>query len=315
MKKIDNPLRIKVTGKCNRDCAFCHHEGGDNCIEDIYPDKTLRNHIRKMCGQLNISAAALTGGEPLMRYDLPRLADFLHTDCRFEKIYMTSNGTIRKDASFWKEMKECGLAKVNISVPDVISEYKRNSEIAKDIFQNQLHNIANINELDINVDINVVVFSDYMYTEYVINTLNSLKTDKLKFHIYLLPNLEVHAYERSIKTIKKICKKMGYKEDYTCLMPGISNASRRYHDSVGNQLFVKSTERNSKVFLLPGLCDNCTKREECMEGFYGIRLEKREGKYLIRLCLLKSTEDVLIPIDGFFDSSIYRILQKQWDII
>lgn len=312
MKKIDNPLRIKVTGNCNRECVFCHHEGGDCNIEEIHPNKALKSNIRKLSSQLDIHVAALTGGEPLMHSDLPEIAAFLYADCGLEKIYMTSNGMIKRDISFWKEMKRCGLDKVNISVPDIFNEYKKRSKSLESFFQNQLHNMKCINSLDINVDVNVVVFNDYEYTKFVIDTLNSLKEDGFEFHIYLLPNLSIYDYGRSISTIKTICEKMGYKEKYTCIMQGISNSSRRYQDEVGNQLFVKSTEKDNKVFLLPGLCDNCAKRDVCLEGFYGLRLEQREGIYYIRLCLLKSTSDVLIPFDDFFQSDICRILQRQW---
>lgn len=125
MKRIDNPLRIKVTGKCNRDCSFCHHEGGDNHIEEIIPDQELGDNIRILCQQLHIDSIALTGGEPLKHPDLVGLTSFLNTVAGINKIYMTSNGTIRKDALFWQKMQERGLEKVNISVPDVMAEYKK----------------------------------------------------------------------------------------------------------------------------------------------------------------------------------------------
>lgn len=312
MKKIDNPLRIKVTGKCNRDCSFCHHEGGDCNIEEIFPDAAMKPLIRRLCSRLSIHSAALTGGEPLMHPDLPEFASFLTSDCGFDNIYITSNGILPQNKEFWNKMKKYRLKKVNISVPDVFSEYKRNSAITEDVFHNQIENISLITRLGIPVDVNVVVFSDFLYTQYVIETLNSLNNGRFNFHIYLLPNLTKAGYKHSIETIKKVCKNIGYIQDYACSSDYISNASVRYHDREGNQLFIKTTQKNNQIYRLPGLCNNCKLKDDCYEGFYGLRLEKRRGNYFIRLCLIKDTQDTLIPLDQFFMTDIYKGLMKKW---
>lgn len=312
MKKVDNPLRIKVTGICNRECSFCHHEGGDNHIEEIVPSVFLGRKIKKLCQKLHIESVALTGGEPLKHSNLLQLAEFLHSEAEIGKIYMTSNGIICKDAVFWRHMKKNGLQKVNISVPDVMSEYKRNSTISEDVFQNQLKNIKIINDMEINVDVNVVVFSDYLYTKYVIDTLNALKSQGLIFHIYLLPNLTPEKYEYSTVIIERVLKNMGYTKDYICTGENISNSSKRYHDASGNQLFVKTTEKNNRVYMLPGFCDKCEKRSVCREGFYGLRLEKRNGIHYIRTCLIEDTEKTMIPLTRFFSSEIYKLLLEKW---
>lgn len=314
MKRIDNPLRIKVTGKCNRDCSFCHHEGGDNHIEEIIPDQELGDNIRILCQQLHIDSIALTGGEPLKHPDLVGLTSFLNTVAGINKIYMTSNGTIRKDALFWQKMQERGLEKVNISVPDVMAEYKKNADFTttESIFQNQLENIKAVNKLGIHVDVNVVVFSDKMYTKYVVNTLNTLNDQGLLFHIYLLPNLTPGRNQHSVQVIEEVLDDMCYKKEYLCSGINISNASRRYRDEKGNQLFVKTTEKDNKVYMLPGFCDKCDKQDVCLEGFYGLRLEKRNGIHYIRTCLLKDTKETLIPLPEFFGSEIYKLLLKKW---
>lgn len=314
MKKVDNPLRIKVTGKCNRDCSFCHHEGGDNRIEEIIPDQELGDNVRKLCQQLRIDSIALTGGEPLKHPDLVELTSFLNSTVGINKIYMTSNGTIRKDESFWQRMQERGLEKVNISVPDVMAEYKKNADFTatESIFQNQLENIKAINKLGIHVDVNVVVFNDKMYTKYVINTLNTLNEQGLLFHIYLLPNLTPGENQHSAQVIEEVLDDMCYGAEYLCSGTNISNASRSYRDKNGNQLFVKTTEQDHKVYMLSGFCDKCDKRDACLEGFYGLRLEKRNGIHYVRTCLLRDTREALIPLSEFFKSEIYELLLKKW---
>ncbi len=314
MKKIDNPLRIKVTGLCNRDCSFCHHEGGDKNIEEIVPDMDLAYSIKELCQELHINSIALTGGEPLKHSDLPGFARFLHSQAGMNRLYMTTNGTIRKEAAFWSELQSCGLQKVNISVPDVMAEYKKNQAgtASEDIFQNQLQNIKEINKLNINVDINVVVFSDKMYTRYVVDTLNTLKRQGLLFHIYLLPNLTAGKYEQSINVINEVIEDKKYTKQYVSMGTNISNATKCYQDSEGNRLFVKTTEKNHKTYLLSGHCDKCKYKNECLEGFYGLRLEKRNGIYYIRTCLLNNTPEALIPLSEFAQSNVYGLLLKKW---
>lgn len=317
MKRVDNPLRIKVTGRCNRECSFCHHEGGDNRIDEIIPDQALGDNIHNLCQQLHIDSIALTGGEPLKHPDLIGLSSFLNETVGINKIYMTSNGTIKKDELFWQRMRERGLKKVNISVPDVMAEYKRKTDFTtkESIFQNQLENIKVINRLGMHVDVNVVVFSDKMYTKYVVETLNALSEQGRLFHIYLLPNLTPGGNQHSVRVIKEVLEDMCYTYKYLCSGINISNASRRYQDKNGNQLFVKTTEKDNEVYKLPGFCDNCEKRNECLEGFYGLRLEKRNGIHYIRTCLLRDTREALYPLSDFFESEIYKLLLKKWEAV
>lgn len=314
MKIIDNPLRIKVTGKCNRACIFCHHEGGNANIEEIRPNESLKYYIQELFAKLNMNSVALTGGEPLIHSNLTRLTKFLYHEVNVKRIYMTTNGVCKMQLDFWEEMANCGLKKVNISVPDIFAEYSKNMKLANHFFENQIHNIKILNHLGINVDINVVVFNDVPYTEYVIQTLRSLQNDGIKFHIYLLPNLHKEHNVKSIQTIQTVCQKLGYKiEEVAKDFCGISNSSVKMINAFEEKLFIKTTQKNNEVFRFPDICKDCQCQEECLEGFYGLRLEKREGVYYIRLCLLRSTPDVLIPFEVFLQSNQLSNLQKLWN--
>lgn len=314
MKIIDNPLRIKVTGKCNRACVFCHHEGGTADIEEIHPDELLKYYIQELFTKLNMNSVALTGGEPLVHSDLASFAKFLYWEVNVKRIYMTTNGVCEKQLGFWEEMANCGLEKINISVPDIFAEYSKNVKLANQFFNNQIHNIKILNQLGINVDINVVVFNDVPYTEYVIQTLRGLQKEGVKFYIYLLPNLNKDYNVKSMQTIQGVCQKLGYRIEETAKdFGGISNSSVKMVNDFEEKLFIKTTQKNNEVFRLPDMCKDCQCEEECLEGFYGLRLEKREGVYYIRLCLLRSTPDTLIPFEDFLQSNQLMNLQKLWN--
>ena len=315
MKKIDNPLRIKITGKCNRKCCFCHEEGGMHEIEDILPDLELENLIRIVVNELHIKSIALTGGEPLMHPDLTGLCDFFCRQPGIENIYITSNGLINRDKTFWSHIHKCGLKKINISVPDIIREYQDNNYMPHSIFFNQVSNIKILNDLGVQVDVNVAVFSDFLYTKYVIETLQLIKKEGLRFQIYLLPNLLSDHYQSSIDIIDNICDNLGYRQQNLCQLSGISNAVKVFENSSGDSLYVKTTAKNNEVYTFPYICNECNKRAHCKEGFYGIRLEKRAGKYFVRLCLIKNTPDVLMPFDKFKNDPVWEELKKLWGII
>src|SRR2546429_8327233 len=75
--RIHNNLRISVTDRCNLRCTYCMPE------EVVFMDKkellTFEEMARfvQVAVPLGIDKVRLTGGEPLMRRDLPRLVRML----------------------------------------------------------------------------------------------------------------------------------------------------------------------------------------------------------------------------------------------
>ena len=68
-----NNLRISVTDRCNLHCTYCMPE------EVVFMDRAELltfeeiTHFVSVAAPLGIDKLRLTGGEPLMRRDLPRL--------------------------------------------------------------------------------------------------------------------------------------------------------------------------------------------------------------------------------------------------
>jgi GTP 3',8-cyclase len=63
---------------------------------------------------LGINKIRLTGGEPLVRAELPRLIRMLSEINGIDEISMTTNGTLLKRSAF--ELKKAGLHRINISL-------------------------------------------------------------------------------------------------------------------------------------------------------------------------------------------------------
>lgn len=108
-------LRISVTDKCNLRCRYCMPPQGITPLahEEIL---TLEEIVRLVgiMEQLGIRKVRLTGGEPMVRKNLPWLVEQIHGLCGIREIAMTTNGTLFAPQA--KVYREAGLTAVNISL-------------------------------------------------------------------------------------------------------------------------------------------------------------------------------------------------------
>src|SRR4030067_603460 len=110
-------LRISITQRCNNRCAYCHREGevqrANRSAELISVEEILR--IAKVAVNLGIARIKLTGGEPLMRQDLPEIISGIAAAPGLRDLSLTTNGLLLGGMA--KKLRECGLRRVKISWP------------------------------------------------------------------------------------------------------------------------------------------------------------------------------------------------------
>ena len=108
-------LRISVTDKCNLRCRYCMPPHG---ITPLAHEEILTlEEIFRLVGimeQLGIRKVRLTGGEPMVRKNLPWLVEQIRGLCGIREIAMTTNGTLFAPQA--KVYREAGLTAVNISL-------------------------------------------------------------------------------------------------------------------------------------------------------------------------------------------------------
>ena len=108
-------LRISVTDRCNFRCTYCMP--ADN-VEFMPRDELLSfeeiTRIAQIGSGMGIKRLRLTGGEPLMRKDLPVLIRMLTGIEGIEDVAMTTNAFFLKEHA--KPLKEAGLRRLNISL-------------------------------------------------------------------------------------------------------------------------------------------------------------------------------------------------------
>jgi cyclic pyranopterin phosphate synthase len=110
-----NYLRISVTDRCNLRCLYCMPPEGVPRIphSEILSYEEIQTVVRA-AAELGINRLRLTGGEPLVRADLPKLVRMLSQIEGIEELSLTTNGVFLKKYAL--ELKQAGLSRVNVSL-------------------------------------------------------------------------------------------------------------------------------------------------------------------------------------------------------
>lgn len=108
-------LRISVTDRCNLRCQYCMPEEQYLWLRR---DELLRfEEIQSIAGvfaDLGVSKVRLTGGEPLLRRDLPVLIRMLAENPKIQDLALTTNGVLLAD--FAPLLRAAGLHRVTVSL-------------------------------------------------------------------------------------------------------------------------------------------------------------------------------------------------------
>ena len=108
-------LRISVTDRCNLRCAYCMPEEEYVWLprEEILHFEEVDRLVDVFIA-LGVDKVRLTGGEPLLRRDLPRLIRMLAAKPALRDLAITSNGVLLGDQA--ASLKEAGMHRVTVSL-------------------------------------------------------------------------------------------------------------------------------------------------------------------------------------------------------
>lgn len=108
-------LRISVTDRCNLRCFYCIPEGcKDFEKRDDYLSFAEIERILTAFAQLGLKRVRFTGGEPLVRKNLPLLVKKISAIPAIEDISLSTNAILL--ASNAEALKEAGVKRLNVSV-------------------------------------------------------------------------------------------------------------------------------------------------------------------------------------------------------
>ena len=112
-------LRISVMDRCNFRCPYCmpqsvFHDGYRflGSKERLSFDEILR--VTRVAASLGLRKIRITGGEPLLRPNLPELIGDLGAIEGIEDIALTTNGILL--AKYATELKAAGLSRITVSL-------------------------------------------------------------------------------------------------------------------------------------------------------------------------------------------------------
>jgi GTP 3',8-cyclase len=112
-------MRISVTDRCNFRCTYCMpREMFGEAFQFVERDELLTfeeiTRVVSAASRLGVRRLRLTGGEPLLRRDLPRLVRMLREIPAIEEIAMTTNGVLLTGTA--GELVDAGLDRVTVSL-------------------------------------------------------------------------------------------------------------------------------------------------------------------------------------------------------
>jgi cyclic pyranopterin phosphate synthase len=114
-------LRISVTDRCNLRCVYCMPRKGLPWLprEGLLTYEEIREIVGVMAG-LGLRRIRLTGGEPLVRKDLPHLVELLSTVSGMDDVGLSTNGVLLGEMA--APLREAGLDRVNVSLDSLRKE-------------------------------------------------------------------------------------------------------------------------------------------------------------------------------------------------
>ena len=175
-------LRISVTDRCNLRCLYClpETEAAANFYRERTPNKSGTNdnapieyrwkpkseiltfdevaRLAKVFVGLGVNKLRLTGGEPLLRRDFPKLVRMLASIPGVDDLAMTTNGFRFKELG--AELQEAGLTRVSFSL-DAMDPVIFKLVTGRDGFEETLTAIEHAISLGIRpVKVNAVIIRD-----------------------------------------------------------------------------------------------------------------------------------------------------------
>ncbi|MGH7319581.1 MAG: GTP 3',8-cyclase MoaA [Candidatus Rokuibacteriota bacterium] len=127
-------LRVSVTDRCNLRCQYCMPEEEYVWLprKDLLSFEEIHELVASFA-ELGVDKARLTGGEPLLRRDLPALVRMLADLPRIRDLAMTTNGVLLAEQA--PALRAAGLGRVTVSLdtlrPDRFQRLTRRDALAR----------------------------------------------------------------------------------------------------------------------------------------------------------------------------------------
>jgi molybdenum cofactor biosynthesis protein A len=150
-----NYLRLAVTDRCNLRCLYCMPAAGLNWLprKDILSYEEMER-LLSILSQAGITKLRFTGGEPFMRKDFIHLLESVSKKQWFEKISITTNGTLL--LPHIPRLKELGIHSVNLSL-DTVNKQRFETMTRRDDFDTVMKSFHSLLAHGIRTKVNAII--------------------------------------------------------------------------------------------------------------------------------------------------------------
>src|SRR5688572_24560502 len=113
--RVHDNLRISVTDRCNIRCFYCMPETDVHFVDrrEILDFEEIERFVR-IAVTLGVNKLRVTGGEPLLRRDLPVLIRRLSAVEGIRDLALTTNGVLLPELA--EPLYDAGLRRINIHI-------------------------------------------------------------------------------------------------------------------------------------------------------------------------------------------------------
>ncbi len=113
--RVIDYVRVSLTDKCNFRCFYCLPKGArDFELPENYLSSDELVRVIKAFSELGVRRIRLTGGEPLVRRDLPEIAHQIGHMENIDDLSLSTNASLL--APHAKSLKSAGISRVNVSL-------------------------------------------------------------------------------------------------------------------------------------------------------------------------------------------------------
>jgi len=163
--RTHDSLRISLTDRCNIRCFYCMPEEGVKFgpREAILTFEEI-HRVARVAASLGVRKIRLTGGEPLLRRDLPDLVRRLASIEGIEDLAMTTNGIPL--ALHARSLYEAGLRRLNVHL-DTLDRQRFLQITRRDMLPDVLEGLEAAKTAGFNIKINAVAVKDLVEPDIV----------------------------------------------------------------------------------------------------------------------------------------------------
>ena len=163
--RVHDNLRVSVTDRCNIRCFYCMPEHGVEFVErrEILDFEEIERFVR-IAARLGVSKLRVTGGEPLVRRDLPVLVGRLAAVPGIRDLALTTNGVLLMDLA--EPLYQAGLRRINVHL-DTLDRGRFREITRRDDLDKVLAGIARAKALGYRIKLNAVAVKNLVEPDIV----------------------------------------------------------------------------------------------------------------------------------------------------